>query len=103
MIYLKKFNEGGEIRCEYCDGEGREPSCPMCGKVYDYSDEDGYEGEYDYDSDEEKSIIPEKEGFYEALERYHDEEHVDSSNHVALDNFVSWLQKNYENSVKRKI
>jgi len=43
-----------------------------------------------------------EEGFYEALERYHDEEHVDSSNHVALGNFVSWLQKNYENSVVRK-
>lgn len=37
MIYLKKFNEG--IRCDYCNGEGREPSCHMCGKVYDYSDE----------------------------------------------------------------
>lgn len=37
MIYLKKFNEG--IRCDYCNGEGREPSCHMCGKVYDYSDD----------------------------------------------------------------
>lgn len=95
MIYLKKFNEG--IRCDYCNGEGREPSCHMCGKVYDYSDE------YDDDDDDDESIIPEEEGFYEALERYHDEEHVDYSNHVALDNFVSWLQRNYENSVKRKI
>ena len=95
MRYLKKFNEGGEIRCEYCDGEGREPRCTMCGKSYDYSDE--------YEEDYEEKSIPEKEGFYEALERYHNEEYVHSSNHVALDNFVSWLQSNYENSVKRKI
>ena len=103
MIYLKKFNEG--TRCEYCDDEGREPSCHMCGKVYDYSDEyddDEYDDDDD-DDDDDGSIIPEKEGFYEALSRYHKEDHVDYSNHVALSNFVSWLQRNYENSVKRKI
>lgn len=47
MIYLKKFNEG--IRCDYCNGEGREPSCHMCGKVYDYSDEVEYSDEDDLD------------------------------------------------------
>ena len=77
MIYLKKFNEG--TRCEYCDDEGREPSCHMCGKVYDYSDE--YDDDDDDDDDDE------------ALSRYHKEEHVDYSNIVADDDVM--LKKSF--------
>ena len=39
---------------------------------------------------------------YDALESYHGEEHVDSECHTALDNFVSWLEDNFDYKITKK-
>lgn len=41
MKHIKKFNENRESdHCEYCDDKGKEPNCPMCGRVIDYYESD---------------------------------------------------------------
>lgn len=41
MKHLKRFNEGDQYNdCHLCDGEGREPHCPVCGKQIDYGSDE---------------------------------------------------------------
>lgn len=49
MKHLRKFNESVES-CDYCNDEGREPSCPFCNKPLDYSDQE--KGDWSEDKSE---------------------------------------------------
>ena len=48
MKHLKRFNEGDQYNdCHLCDGEGREPYCPVCGKQLDYGSDEIDEEEFE--------------------------------------------------------
>lgn len=53
MKHLKRFNEGGDYDdCHLCHGEGKEPSCPVCGKSY--LDELDRKKPIDWENDEDE-------------------------------------------------
>ena len=62
MKHLKKFNEGRESDpdCFLCQGEGKDPHCPVCGKELDYGtgDDEDIPHDDDFELDKpEKSIL----------------------------------------------